>query len=517
MTSGLKPGTTLQDGKYVVKGVLGQGGFGITYFALHTLLDIPVAIKEFYPKDLCNRESETTEVTVGATANTVLVERLKGKFIKEARTIARLSHPNIVRIHDVFIENGTAYYVMDFIEGKSLKEIIETRGALPQAEALKIIEPVAMAVDCMHRHHINHLDIKPANIMVCSADNRPVLIDFGTSKQYDMDGVQTSTMAAGLTHGYAPAEQYKPGGVASFTPQTDIYALGATLYTMLQGVKPPHYTDILESGLPKLSDAVDANVSRAVVKAMSVAKNGRQESITEFLSELKRTNPQPKVKRNYITWAGVALAVVTIALFAVIFSLLKNANDDGESVPNEVVGESGLVKVSDIRNAFTDYLANEDKWESKESPYDWYILDGVPGIRNDGMARAVGYDCSCYLGRLTDERGEPIMLQADTVPEWNVWAVGWYKPEVIKFFPTQCYSPATELYIENFARAMGIDKMENFERPSSYSSEGEKLTKWSGTDGRLTFYVEVWENKLGSMFVTAWYGSPDLVKKYSEM
>ena len=132
----LQPGTALQGGKYIINAILGQGGFGITYLATHSLLEKQVAIKEFFPKDFCERESDNTNVTLGTTNTRELVDKLKEKFLKEAKNISKLNHPNIVAIHYIFEENGTAYYIMDYIEGISLNDKIKQDGALLEMEAL---------------------------------------------------------------------------------------------------------------------------------------------------------------------------------------------------------------------------------------------------------------------------------------------------------------------------------------------------------------------------------------------
>lgn len=286
----LSEGSTLQNGKYRIISVLGQGGFGITYLAEHTMLDTKVAIKEFFPKDFCNRDSITSQVSVGAVNTAELVGKLKDKFLKEAKNIAKLNHPNIITIHDIFEENNTAYYIMSFVEGQSLGDIIKKAGALSEERALKYIREVCDAIGYMHSKSMNHLDIKPANIMIRESDDKPIIIDFGTSKQYDNEGEQTSTMAPGFTHGYAPIEQYKPGGVSTFTPQTDIYAIGATLYALLTGEKPPHYSEILEDGLPELPHNISPETVDAIKRSMSISKIKRQSTIMEFTSELASSN-----------------------------------------------------------------------------------------------------------------------------------------------------------------------------------------------------------------------------------
>lgn len=295
----LSIGSTLQNGKYEIVKVLGQGGFGITYLCIHTFLDKKVAIKEFFPKDFCDRNETTSQITLG-TANTAeLVSKLKIKFLKEAKNIAKLNHPNIVSIQDIFEENNTAYYLMDYIEGESLGDKIKQEGAQSEAIAVKYIKQIASAIDYMHSRSMNHLDIKPANIMVRQTDDMPILIDFGTSKQYDCEGEQTSTMVPGFTHGYAPIEQYKPGGVSTFTPQTDIYALGATLYTLLTGDKPPHYSEILEDGLPGLPSTITNATKEGIGHAMEIRKNKRPASINEFISHFSDVSTPMSEEKSY--------------------------------------------------------------------------------------------------------------------------------------------------------------------------------------------------------------------------
>ena len=282
----LKIGSSLQGGKYKIEKVLGQGGFGITYLATQELLDRKVCIKEFFFKEYCERDEATSHVSLGTQSNHELVERFMNKFLKEARTISQLDHRNIIKIHDIFKENNTAYYVMDYVEGESLNDIVNRRGALPEKEAVAYIERVADALKYIHQQNINHLDIKPSNIMIRQGDYRVILIDFGLSKQYDAQGDQTSTTPVGISHGYAPMEQYKQGGVSTFSPQTDIYALGATLYKLVTGNIPPQAMDILDEGLPSLPSSLSSSVAETIKKAMQPRKADRPKSIDEFLKKL---------------------------------------------------------------------------------------------------------------------------------------------------------------------------------------------------------------------------------------
>ena len=216
----LHPNTLLQGGRYKIIKTLGKGGFGITYLALQSGLERQVAVKEFFMKDCCERNESTSHVTLGTSGAREQVSRFREKFLKEARNIAKLNHPNIVRIIDVFEENGTAYYAMEYAEGGSLKDKVEAQGHLSESVATRYIAQVAEALDYIHQRKMNHLDVKPGNIMLTENDDA-VLIDFGLAKQYDaVTGGQTSTTPVGISEGYAPMEQYKQGGVGEFTPET---------------------------------------------------------------------------------------------------------------------------------------------------------------------------------------------------------------------------------------------------------------------------------------------------------
>ena len=284
----LPEGAMLMGGKYRIVRKLGQGGFGITYLAEHVVLRKRVAIKEFFFQQFCERDDGTSHVTVPTVGNRELVEKFRRKFVKEAQLIAsKLSHPSIVGVTDVFDENGTSYYVMDYIEGRSLSDIIKERGRIGEAEAIAIIDSVCRALAYVHSRNINHLDIKPGNIMVEAETGNVVLIDFGVAKQYDAaTGEATTTTPVGRSHGYSPLEQYKVGGVSQFSPESDIYALGATLYKMLTGTTPPEAGDVAQDGLPPIPSDISASVRRAITAAMRTAKKDRPHTVAEFLGIL---------------------------------------------------------------------------------------------------------------------------------------------------------------------------------------------------------------------------------------
>lgn len=283
----LHPGTLLQGGKYRIVRALGQGGFGITYEAEQVVLMRTVAIKEFFMKDYCDRENETSHVSIPTENSRYLVDTFKNKFIKEAQMIASLKNPHIVSIYDVFEENGTAYYVMEYLNNGSLINLVKKQGPLPEADAIKYITQIGEALSYLHERSFLHLDVKPSNILF-NDDGETVLIDFGISKHYDETGGQTSTTPVGISKGYAPIEQYQQGSILKFSPATDIYSLGATLFFLLTGNTPPEAAEVNEDGIPDLGNTVSLATKDAINAAMAPKRKERPQSVKAFLTLLQK-------------------------------------------------------------------------------------------------------------------------------------------------------------------------------------------------------------------------------------
>ena len=280
----LKDGTLLQGGKYEIVRFIASGGFGCTYEAMHTLLDERVAVKEFFVSDFCNRDEKTGQVTVATQSKVEIVGKLRKKFIDETRALFKMKHRGIVRVIDIFEENGTVYYAMEYIEGQSLGDMVKQRGKLPEAEAVGYIKQVAEALKYVYSLNRLHLDIKPGNIML-NKYGKAVLIDFGASKHYDAEtGENTSTLLGINTNGYAPVEQVNRS-FKSFSPATDIYALGATLYKLLTGITPPPSTELNaeEATLAPLPQSITASTRCAVEAAMQLLRKNRPQTVEEWL------------------------------------------------------------------------------------------------------------------------------------------------------------------------------------------------------------------------------------------
>lgn len=296
----LRPGTVLQGATaYRIERVLGAGGFGITYLASMTMrvgnlnVKAHVAIKEHFIGDQCERAGDShTVVCPGTDASRALVAGSLRDFVSEARRLAEYGagHGNIVKVNEIFEINGTAYYVMEYLEGESLDAYIKRNGPLGEDEIRSLVFPVVDAVAYLHARRLTHLDIKPANIML-GADGdgnvRPVLIDFGLSKHYNADGSATSTVnTMACSDGYAPAEQYS--GIRTFSPTADVYALGATILAAATGRTPTAAND-WPAGEPEATIAglgLGATMRTAIAKAMAMRKFDRYPDAGALLAAL---------------------------------------------------------------------------------------------------------------------------------------------------------------------------------------------------------------------------------------
>jgi FKBP-type peptidyl-prolyl cis-trans isomerase FklB len=288
-------GTILDSGvrEYEIVSVLGKGGFGITYLATSTIQvgNIPAviqfAIKEHYISSMNERQG--VSVSVPNVSNTEEIKASVDSFLVEAQRLNKLSlnHPGIVRVNESFRANGTAYYVMEYIKGDSLRKYVKESypKGLSEKDALQLFKPIAETISYLHQSNVTHLDIKPDNILI-RENGQPVLIDFGLSKHYNSKGSPTSTIkAAGCSEGYSPMEQY--AGITSFTPEADIYALAATLLYMLTGKDPMISTEINPSFIRKsLPEQISEKTTNEIIKAMEKLKENRTKRVDDMMKVL---------------------------------------------------------------------------------------------------------------------------------------------------------------------------------------------------------------------------------------
>ena len=230
----LKPGTKLMHGQYTIESFLNAGGFGITYLARDSL-DRKVVIKECFPGAFCRRSRAVVQARSRAHQNEL--KSIVRLFVQEARSLAKLDHPNIVGVHQVFEDNDTAYMALDFVRGRDLLDIIEDPNAdLTPAQTKNILKEVLGAVGFIHDQQILHRDISPDNILI-DKDHHPVLIDFGAAREEATKQTRMLSAMRVVKDGYSPQEFYIQG--SQQTPSSDLYALGATLYHAITGECPP--------------------------------------------------------------------------------------------------------------------------------------------------------------------------------------------------------------------------------------------------------------------------------------
>ena len=345
----LKPGTIL-DGKYLVGEMLGQGGFGITYIGFDLLLEQKIAIKEYFPMStgMVSREGRSTVVWSDAVMQKSGVEKGFDSFLKEARKMAKLrSIPSVVGVNSVFIQNETAYIVMDFIEGETLLKKLQREGPMDYSTCISLMTPIMQALAEVHKHGIIHRDISPDNIMVQS-DGKLILLDLGAAKDLDIQGkdgnVQSSQMVA--KHGFSPVEQY--GQAGKIGPWTDVYAMAATIYYCCTGVLPPSATDrmiedtltcrprltkeqfdvlafcmsVLPQKRPQNMDALLQIVTHPVKNTQPAGDVPKTEPVRPEVRNYAPPKPAPAAKRPLPKWLipGIAAAVAVIALIISIGS-----------------------------------------------------------------------------------------------------------------------------------------------------------------------------------------------------
>lgn len=331
------PYGTMLDDRFLVGAMLGHGGFGITYIGWDTLLDQKVAIKEYLPMNLATRIDAQRTVTVYSDERRALFEKGRENFAKEARRLAMFNaEESIITVYHSFAENGTAYFVMEYVEGETVEERVRRKGKLSCDEVRTIMVPLLDALEKVHEKGIIHRDIAPDNIYVTKA-GKVKLLDFGAARSTISDSLTSQSVSMIIKRGYAPEEQYRGNGDVSAA--SDVYSVAATIYFMLSGTPPKDAMERTDSEklVPpcELADGVDHNLNQAVMNALILDPHQRTQSARAFRDEImsrRRVRKRRQREReNAFTISGrtrIALSVSTTAVFllAIVLALtLMNA------------------------------------------------------------------------------------------------------------------------------------------------------------------------------------------------
>ena len=342
----LLPGTVLHL-KYRINGVIGQGGFGITYDGTDIKLDMHVAIKEYFPNPMASRQvTVSTEVTCGANTESLYKQGMNN-FLKEAKNMAKYAgEENFVSVHDYFVENNTAYIIMEFVDGQNLKQYLQKHGRLTVEESMPIIMPVMNALEKIHSRGMIHRDVSPSNIMLLP-DGRVRLLDFGAARDVTLETQNMTTMSAVYKYGYSPIEQQTMG--MNQGPYTDIYALCATLYEMLTGNVPVSPFKRAYEGvslIPPSSLGVRINAVQEETLLRGLAVNGadRIQTIKELRDGLIWTGvmapPDTQGSGSSLKIVlGVLVGFLVIAIGAAAFSMTRSKKKDEPAADAYLVAE----------------------------------------------------------------------------------------------------------------------------------------------------------------------------------
>ena len=396
----LQPGSRLND-RYTVGIALGQGGFGITYIGYDNVLGTRVAIKEYYPNDSAQRESESRTVRAFAGGETDF-EKGKEKFLTEARTLARFSeYPGVVSVKDCFGANGTAYMVMQYLDGTDLKQYLNRHGGkLSESESVQILMPVTEALKEIHKTGIIHRDISPDNIFMTN-DGQVKLIDFGAARQSFGDNKSISVT---LKPGYAPEEQYRTRGNQG--PWTDVYALSATLYRMVTGNTPPESIERVMDDELVIPEYLLDNVRYALKKGMAVKAADRFENVEQLMNAIlgkaqpvqtqkssaapqkSYKNPIPmsgtaypikqKRKRNGIILVSVLSALAVICAVVTTVLVIDKTNDKNvRTTATQTMPSQTTPKPSNTESKKAEETIVLD--DLYNSAYTYKRMDGISG------------------------------------------------------------------------------------------------------------------------------------------
>lgn len=352
------PGTVLHN-RYTIGKVMGFGGFGVTYIGYDNLLDRKVAIKEYLPGEFSTRIPGTTEIVTYEGERTQQFQKGLEKFVDEAKILAKMQANNgIVQIYDSFLENSTAYIVMEYMEGMELAQYMKNKGQLSVEEAKEILHPILLALKDVHELGIIHRDIAPNNIFLLN-DGRVKLYDFGASRY--ISSSHSKSLSVIVKPGYAPAEQYSSRG--SQGPWTDVYSLAATFYSMITGIVPEDAMDRIEKEElkkpSKLGVKIKKSTENALMNALNIKAENRTQNVEILEKELFRDD---KVKLHFVRlkkadvgkwplWAKLSVSAGILAVLVFAGLLATGVVDYTYILPESFVVPEGKSRVPNLVNS----------------------------------------------------------------------------------------------------------------------------------------------------------------------
>lgn len=385
----LYPHTILNE-RYIIGRVINNGGFGVVYKAYDMKLENIVAIKELLPtqNSMVNRVPNTTDVIPVNEQRAQQFELFKQKFLQEARTMAQFSQcESIVRIYDYFAANNTAYLVMEFLDGVTLREYLDSNQnkQIDFERAMSIILPVMEALKFVHKANVIHRDVSPDNIFLCN-DGRVKLIDFGAAKFSETEIENNNSVV--MKPGYTPPEQYRTKG--KIGPYSDIYSVGAVLYTILSGSIPEESIDRVEKDhlekLSKLGVSIPIYAEKSIMKAMALREQARFKSMDDFIKavkgEKKADFPEVELKKKKIKRA-VSVTLVFVVMITSVFAVyqVKNRNDLVPS-KNTIIklwySDNGNEALNERWNIIADEFSDFVAAQSKSLDSTEIVVKGIP-------------------------------------------------------------------------------------------------------------------------------------------
>jgi len=426
MATNTLPNGYLLDDRYEIVSVLGQGGFGITYLAKSIKLEHQVVIKEFLPQNMAVRDQSHYTVTPYSQGDSLYSHLLK-RFVEEARLLANLRHPNIVKVVDFLEANETAYFIMDYEEGETLEDYLERNQTLNEQDILSIMMPILEGTKYVHSKGVLHRDIAPDNIYL-KTNGMPMLIDFGAAR--NAIAQQSQVLSAIAKDGYSPPEQYTPN--TEQNASTDIYALGAVMYRMITGNKPANAaqrqmallkgdTDPIGNIVQSHKDKYSKTLLQAIVQALDIQQEKRLQSIEEFqkaiaegVQQQSSTNTQntpPAQEKSSKTGLIIGVIVALLVVGGAIGYLILQPKSDITPMTMDTTDISGN-KAKKMQEE-TDRVAEEIKKRNEQIQIQKDELDRLNREMEAQKTQAQIEKNRRELAKAEQERLEQDKIEAD--------------------------------------------------------------------------------------------------------